>query len=239
IESAGGAMVTSNHILRDQVERKLRLLHLHGPKDETTKTLNMIRPILAGFQEQNLELTDLLQEVVDAINKLFWLKEVTIGLRDPDDKYRYKVMCGLRPDAWTAHKEIAYTLEEFLDSEHYKCSQMSRYTRVFLAEDKPFRDGEVDTFTRPILLKAIRKSVDDCIEGDYFDTHIFDENGGLIGWIEISGTKGGKFPDPMALRWIELLALIIGIAITRDDRSGRNEQAKSRLKPLIPFARNR
>ena len=214
--------MSSSNILRDQVERKLRLLHLHGPKDETTKTLNMIRPILARFQEQNLELMDFLQEIVNAINKVFWIKEVTIGLRDPDDKYRYKVMCGLRPDAWTAHKELAYTLEEFSNPEYYKSSQMSRYTHVFLAEDKPFRDEELNTFTRPILLKTIRKSVDDCIEGDYFDTQIFGENDDLIGWIEISGTKGGKFPDPTTLKWIELLALIIGIAITRENRSGRD-----------------
>jgi len=231
--------VDRNHILRDEVERKLRLQHLHGQKDETTKTLNKILPILARFQEENLYLMDLLEDVVDAVNKLFWLKEVTIGLRDLDGKYRYKVMCGLRPDAWAAHKQLAYTLEEFSDPKYYRGRQLSKHTKVFLAEDKPFVDEEVDTFTRPILLKTTRTSADNCIEGDYFDTHIFGENEELIGWIEITGTKAGKFPDPTTLRWIELLALIIGIAITRENRSGRNQPAKSRSKPFIPFARDR
>lgn len=116
---------------------------------------------------------------------------------------------------------------------------MTKHTRIFLAEDKPFLDHEVDAYTRPILLKATRKSVDDCIEGDYFDTHIFDENEELIGWIEISGTKAGKFPDPMAFRWIELLALVFGIAIKHENRSGRDQTVKDRLKPFIPFARDR
>ena len=232
-------MVQDNYILRDEVERKLRLGYLHGQKDQTTKVLDKLRPILARLQEQNLELMDFLQDVADTANSQFWLKEVTIGLRDPDGKYRYKVMCGLRPDAWAAHTHLAYTREEFSDPKYYKGRQMSKHTKIFLAEDKPFTDDELDTFTRPILLKATRTNVDECIEGDYFDTHIFGENEQLMGWIEISGTKEGKFPDPTTVRWIELLALIIGIAITRDDRSGRSEQAKSRLKPLIPFARNR
>jgi len=229
----------NNYILRDEVQRKLRLHHLHGQKDQTAKVLDKIRPILARYQEENLEFMDFLKDVADTANRQFWLNEVTIGLRDPDGKYRYKVMCGLRSDAWAAHQHLAYTREEFSNTEIYKGSQVSKHTRVFLAEDKPFIDEELDTFTRPILLKKERTSVDDCVEGDYFDTHIFGENDELIGWIEISGTKDGKFPDPTTLRWIELIALIIGIIITRENGSGRDQPTKSRLKPFIPFARDK
>jgi len=231
--------VQNDYILRDEVQRKLRLHHLHGQKDQTAKILDKIRPILARYQEENLGFMDFLKDVADTANRQFWLSEVTIGLRDPDGMYRYKVMSGLRPDAWAAHQHLAYTWEEFSNPEFYKGSQVSKHTKVFLAEDKPFIDEELDTFTRPILLKKERTSVDDCVEGDYFDTHIFGENGETIGWIEISGTKDGKFPDPTTLRWIELMALIIGIGIVRENLSGRDQTAKSRLKPLIPFARDR
>ncbi len=227
------------YILRDEVERKLRLSRLHGQKDQASKTLDKILPILARYQEENLALMDFLKEVVETASRQFWLKEVTIGLRDPDGKYRYKVMCGLRAEAWAAHQHLAYTREEFSNPESYRGSQVTKHTKVFLAEDKPFVDEELDTFTRPILLKEARTGVDDCVEGDYFDTHIFGENGELMGWIEISGTKDGKFPDPTTLRWIELLALVVGMAIRLENRSGRDQPTRSRLKPLIPFARDR
>ncbi|HIH00679.1 TPA: hypothetical protein HA259_01100 [Thermoplasmata archaeon] len=230
-------MVTASDSLHDEVERKLRAAYLYGPKDPTRRMLDKLLSVIAQFRESDLKLTKLLQDVADTVNRQFWLKEVTIGLKDSDGKYRYKIMCGLRPDAWKAHQELAYTLEEFTDPRYYKGRQLSKYTKLFLAEDKPFVDGEEDTFTRPILLKARRRSVEDCIEGDYLDTHIFSRTGELIGWLEISGTKDGKFPDPVTIRWIEVLALIIGTAL-QYEREGKGG-GEGRLRSLANIARGR
>ena len=232
-------MVTASDILHDEVERKLRAAYLYGPRDPTRRMLDKLQSMIAQFRESDLKLTKLLQDVADTVNRQFWLKEVTIGLKDEDGKYRYKVMCGLRPDAWKAHQELAYTPEEFSDPRYYKGRQLSRYTKLFLAEDKPFVDGEEDTFTRPILLKAKRATVDDCIEGDYLDIHIFGGKGDLVGWIEISGTKDGKFPDPVALRWIEVLALMIGTALQYERNSRPSGGGEGRLRSLANLTRGR
>lgn len=234
-----GHMVTASEILHDEVERKLRAAYLYGPKDPTRRMLDKLQGVIAQFRESDLKLTRLLQDVADTVNRQFWLKEVTIGLKDPDGRYRYKVMCGLRPDAWKAHQDLAYTLEEFTDPRYYKGRQLSRYTKLFLAEDKPFVEGEEDTFTRPILLKAVRNTVEDCIEGDYLDIHIFGERGELVGWIEISGTKDGKFPDPVTIRWVEVLALIIGVVLQYEGAPGPPDEAGGRLRSLANIARGR
>jgi hypothetical protein len=232
-------MIDAGQILHDEVERKLRTEYLYGQKDPTRKILDKFQSVVSRFREGGLELNVLLQDVADTVNRQFWLKEVTIGLKDADGKYRYKVMCGLRPDAWEAHKQLAYTLEEFTDPRYYKGRALSKYTKLFLAEDKPFVDGEEETFTRPILLKAIRATAEDCIEGDYLDTHIFGDRGELVGWIEISGTKDGKFPDPVAIRWIELFALFIGTAMQYERGGRQGASAEGRLRSLANIARGR
>jgi hypothetical protein len=204
------------------------------------KTLERVQAIFSRFLEERLSLIKFLQDVADAINRQFWIREVTIGLRDQaDGKYRYKVMSGLRPDTWEAYKQLAYTHDEFSDPRFYKGRQISQHTRLFLAEDKPFVEGEEGTYTRPILLKTERGSSAECIEGDYLDIHILGDKGDLLGWIELSGTKEGKFPDAMTLRWIELLAQMIGIVIMCETRlraisSEEDDSKRSRL-----FARRR
>jgi hypothetical protein len=232
-------MIDESMILHDEVERKLRSAYMYGPRDPTRKMLDKLQSVIVHFRENDLHLIKLLQDVADTVNRQFWLKEVTIGLKDADEKYRYKVMCGLRPDAWNAHMQLAYSLEEFTDPRYYKGRQISRYTKLFLAEDKPFVDGEEDTFTRPILLKARRTTVEECIEGDYLDVHVFGERGELVGWIEISGTKDGKFPDPVAIRWIEVLALIIGTALQYERSSRPAGSGEGRLRSLANIARGR
>jgi hypothetical protein len=230
-------MTNESSILHDEVERKLKLGYLYGEKDPTRRNLDKLQSVMTRFQENGLELMPLLQDVADTINRMFWLKEVTIGLKDADGLYRYKVMCGLRQDAWQAHRRLAYTLEDFFDPRHFKGRQISKFTKVFLAEDKPYVDGEEDTFTRPILLKAVRSAPDNCIEGDYLDVHILGDKGELLGWIEVSGTKNGNFPDPVAIRWIEFVALVIGTFILYDKRAREERAGEERRRSFANLAR--
>jgi hypothetical protein len=233
------SMDPGNEILHDEVERNLKMEYLYNHKDWASRTLDKLLSILIRFQENDLELMALLQDIADTINRQFWIKEVTIGLKDADGKYRYKVMCGLREDAWQAHKKLAYTLEEFTDPKYYKGRRVSKLTKVFLAEDVPFKEDEIDTFTRPILLKAKRVTAEDSIEGDYLDVHIIGKKGEIEGWIEISGTKDGKFPDSVALRWIEVFALIIGTALLYETRGRQGGSGEGRLKSLTNLAHRR
>ena len=210
-------MPVQQQIRADDVARNLRLEYQYNRRDPSCRTLDKIQPVIAQLQmPRKLDLKKFLDDVAELINREFRIREVTIGLRTPTDgMYRYVSMAGLRPDAWKAHSEIAYTLRDFTDPSIFKGRPISSLTVVFLAEDTPYLQGEEDTFNRRILLKARRRSVEDSIEGDYLDVNILDEKGELVGWIEISGTRDEKFPDPVTIKWVEHLGLIIGIALAQ------------------------
>ncbi|MDH3365438.1 MAG: hypothetical protein OEM29_05490 [Thermoplasmata archaeon] len=160
-------------------------------------------------------MSEFLQSAADVIRDRFWVKEVTMGLRSRSDGlYRYEVMSGLSDASWEAHRQLAYTLEQFEDPERYVFAQISNRTRLFLAEDNPYDKDEEGTFNRELMLKSSRKSLDETIEGDYIDVRILGKGGVLLGWIEISGTTDGKFPDVHSIKCLELLASVLGIALT-------------------------
>jgi hypothetical protein len=202
------------NIRADDVARDLRLEYQYNRKDASCRTLDKMQPILAQLIEPRLDLQRFLDDIADMINKQFRIREVTIGLRSPTDGlYRYVAMAGLRADAWKAHSILEYSLRDFTDPSIFKGRPISTRTVVFLAEDKPYLEGEEETFNRRILLESKRKSVNDCIEGDYLNVHIFNDRNELVGWIEISGDREEKFPDPVTIKWIEHMGLIIGIAL--------------------------
>jgi len=64
------------------------------------------------------------------------------------------------------------------------------------------------------MLQSSRKSLDGTIEGDYIDVRILGKGGALLGWIELSGTTDGKFLDVHTIKCLELLASVLGIALT-------------------------
>lgn len=208
-------MPVRDQIRADDIARNLRLEYQYNRKDASCRILDKMHPIIAQLQDPHrLDVDRFLGDVAMMINKEFRIREVTIGLRSPaDGLYRYVAMAGLRPDAWKAHSDIEYTLRDFTDPSTFKGRPISSLTFVFLAEDTPYREGEEDTFNRRILLEAKRKSVDESIEGDYLDVNILDEDGELVGWIEISGTREARFPDPVTIKWIEHIGQIIGIAL--------------------------
>jgi hypothetical protein len=209
-------MVQKGDVRQDEVERKLKLEYLYGERDRTRKLLDDVHALISHLDNRKINTRALLQEAADVVHKQLWIREVTIGIRDPSDgKYRYQVMSGLRPEAWRAHEGIAYTHEEFHDQSIFSGRWISDHTKVFLAEDEPFMEGEEETFNRPILLKAHRRSAEDCIEGDYMDVDISAPDGKMMGWIEISGTREGKFPDANSIRWLELIASVLAIALKR------------------------
>jgi hypothetical protein len=210
-------MVKKGDIRQDEVERKLKLEYLYGQRDRTRKLLDDLHTLVSHTYDRKTNTKGLLQDAADMIHKQLLIREVTIGIRSPSDgKYRYEVMSGLRPEAWKAHQGIEYAHEEFHDQTIFGGRWISKHTKVFLAEDEPFQEGEEDTFNRPILLKANRRSVDDCVEGDYLDVDITSYDGNMLGWIEVSGTREGRFPDSTCIRWLELIASILAIALLQD-----------------------
>ena len=54
-----------------------------------------------------------------------------------------------------------------------------------------------------------RKSMDDFHEGDYIVTTMPGLFSDLVGWIELSAPRTGKFPKKETLIWVELMASLL------------------------------
>ena len=200
---------------------KMRLDYLHGISDSPQKCLDGLQSLIALLRKPQMKIDDLLQESANLISKQLGIDNVSIGLRDPKDGlYRYKVMVGFRDDAIAGHKRIAYTRDQFFTDGHFIGSDISKYSRLYLAEDNVLTEEERKTFNRPGLLAMKRATMSDSLEGDYIDTKIFGANDELLGWIEISGTRLMKLPDASAIRWVEVVASTIGLALMLQDGVG-------------------
>lgn len=177
--------------------------------------VDCIHDLINELADPDIPLEKFLQDTVNVMHERLCIHEATIGLRDTDGIYRYKVMAGLEDSEWEAHQRLSYSREQFDDPSLYKFKQIGKYTRLYLAEDNPYQEGEEETYSKPLMLQSSRKSLEDTIEGDYLDIYIYGKNDELQGWIEISGMKNGKFPNAETIKVVELLASVIGAMIAR------------------------
>ncbi|MCJ2532997.1 MAG: hypothetical protein LN411_03620 [Candidatus Thermoplasmatota archaeon] len=197
------------------IKKRMSLSYQYDRANPANERLDCVQSLISALADQQLSMPEFLQSAADVIRDKFWVKEVTMGLRSRSDGlYRYEVMSGLSDTSWKAHRQLAYTLEQFEDPELYTSAQISNLTRLFLAEDNPYGKDEESTFDRELMLQSSRKSLDETIEGDYIDVKILGKGGTILGWIEISGTTDGKFPDVHTIKCLELLASVLGIALT-------------------------
>jgi len=193
---------------------KIKLDYMHGVKDVNQKRLDAIQSLLAHFRAPQLNIDALLQEAASHIARQAMIDGVSIGLKDPKDGlYRYRAMVGFRDDAVEAQKRIAYRKEEFGNGTEYFGTDISRQSRLYLAEDNAPKDAELRAFNRPALLSMKRRSATDSLEGDYLDVKIWGPFDELLGWIEVSGTRTMQLPDVASIRWIETVASVIGAAV--------------------------
>ncbi|HEX9908878.1 MAG TPA: hypothetical protein VGB78_10530 [Thermoplasmata archaeon] len=197
-----------------KIKWKMKLDYSHAQADKLNKGLDGLQSLILLLGKPNVGLHDFLQQAANFLAKQFRLRSVTIGLRSSDGKYRYEVMTGLREEAWSFQKSLAYSREDFSETtEVYKGEMISKLTKLFLIEDSPFPDDEKDAFNRPYVLGMRRRTVDDWVEGDYLDTHIMGSDGSLIGWIEIVGTVDGKLPDVTVIKWLETISALLTVRI--------------------------
>ena len=194
------------------IPRKMKLEYNFPAAGKTYKILDQVGGLLVHFQKPQLDMNDLMKDAASLVAKQFSLKGVGIGMREADGVFRYQVLVGYRAETEAATRKLAYTYEQFTNASVYKGTKISKYTKVFLSEDNPWLDNEKDAYNLPSLLGMTRRSLDDYLEGDYIDTHIFGKNDEIIGWIELAGTVSGKLPDMAAIRWIEFIGQLIGAA---------------------------
>ena len=205
----------------EEVARKLKLAYQYPKEDHTARTLDSVQSLLSLMGKDHNQ-TNVLREAAALVAKNLRIREVAVGLRGVDGMYRFEILVGYRPEAEAAHKKLAYRAEDFGDSSVYKGISISRLTKIYFSEDDAYMESEQDTYNRPMLLKARRMADDEAMEGDYVSTHILSPSGDFLGWIETGGTTGWKLPDAAAMKWIELVASILGLFLatraTRDHR---------------------
>lgn len=202
-------------VSHEDVARKMRLDYSYAKGDRNLRIMDAVQGLFSHVHAGKADTRALLNDAANLISRQFSLREVSIGLKSAaDGKYRYEVLVGYRKESEDAHRKLAYTFNEMYDEAKYKATILSKYTRLFLAEDEPYAAGEETTYSRPMMLKLRRKTIEDSIEGDYLDTNIFGSGDDLLGWIEISGTNGWKLPDIATIKWIEVIACIIGSALS-------------------------
>lgn len=191
--------------------KKLKFDYAYGQKEHVDKVLSGLDPLFAAYRKPKTKTRELLELSANIIYKQLKIREVSIGLRDAKDGlYRYEVMAGMNVGKWRAHEGLAYTREDFSRNDKWKGTMISKYTKLMLAEDNPYHEGEEDTVDRHEMIASKRHGPEDSIEGDYMDIIIHGPNDELIGWIEISGTWTSKLPDPQTIRLVELVACTLG-----------------------------
>jgi len=198
------------------IPRKIKLDYEHIVTDQSGRTLAAVQALMQQIESPQPDVRKLMLDASNLISRQFGISNVSVGLRGSDGLFRYDIMVGLREDAVAERKKIAYKKEEFYDAGPYKGYWISRYTKLYMSEDHPYADSDTGAYNRPILLKdSKRRSPNEALEADYIDVYIFDANNELIGWIETSGTRTGQLPDATAIRWMELMGCIIGIALRK------------------------
>jgi len=196
------------------VALRMRLDYSHGMKDHTTKVIEEIAGLCAKAKQVNLDLDSFLKDTADIISRLFGIASVAIAVWDPALRaYKFRIATGIGQEGTQLYKNMSFTKEQILDDRTYPCYEISKQTKLYLSEDHPYVEGQESTFARPALIGMKRRSLSDSLEADYLCVFVKGSDDEILGWFEISGTRLRKLPDVTAIKWIELIACILGAVI--------------------------
>jgi len=169
------------------------------------KIVDAIEDLVSKYQKDSI--ATFLLEAAMMINHLFEFKEIAFGLKDPaDGRFKYAVTIGFLPTTQEALRKISYSIEDMNDHVNYKDLKMGRISEYVM--DSP--EQELKTFNRPALIRKTRISNDEFLEGDYIDIYLYGTADDMIGWLELGAPKSGKIPDVGTIRWLELIASVVG-----------------------------
>jgi len=192
----------------------MRMDYSHGIKDHTTKTIEEISSLCAKVIRPSFELDAFLKDVVDLISKLFNISYLTIAVWDHKlGVYAYRAFAGFEKETAETYKRISYTKADVADEKTYPSYEISKQTRLYLSEEHPYAEGEESSYARPGLLGMKRRSLTDSLEGDYMCVYFSGQDNEVLGWIEASGTRLRKLPEATIIKWMELIACIVGSVI--------------------------
>jgi hypothetical protein len=196
------------------VALRMSMDYAHGIKDHTANTVEAISDLCARVKRPEYELDSFLMDVAQMISRLFGIANTAIAVWDQTHQvYRYRAVTGVWKEAADAYKSISYTKEQVIDEKTYPSHKISRHTQLYLCEERPYAKGEETSYERPALLGMKRRSLSDSLEGDYMCFDFIGAGDEIMGWIETSGTRLRRLPETSVIRWIELIACIVGTVI--------------------------
>jgi len=225
-----------NGIGPESIKAKVRMDYARLQKDPGIRALDSILDLAAHLKRRNVDARTLIEESTKLMYRQLHIKEVTVGLRDPSDGlYRYVAQQGVRKEIWDGHKDLVYEADSFTGKGKWKGTPISKNSILYLVEDQPYAEGEESTYQEHLSKVSKRRTLEDSIEGDYLDVHIIGVTGDILGWIEISSMWDGKLPDATTVRWLELIAEIIAIALSRQqDLASQNGTVRTAPRNLVP-----
>jgi hypothetical protein len=202
-------------VTKEDVIRRLKYSYAFAQKEPSSRILDSLMKLVHEGLKPGGDIVQFLTDVARMIDKHLQIKATTIGIRDPKDgKYRYVAMSGLTGEQWQHHRSLSYTFQEFFDPVKYRGTMISDRTKLFLAEDTPYNPDEIGTFNSKLAAAMVRRNPDDANEADYLDFFIRGPGDELLGWIETGCTSYGKIPDAKSIRWIEAIAMVLGLVLT-------------------------
>lgn len=218
----------------EAVKMKVKMDYARLQKDPGIRALDSILELTAHLKKPRLDARELIQDAMKLMYRQLHIKEITVGLRDPSDGlYRYVAQQGVRPEIWAGHRELAYSADSFTGRGKWKGTAISKNSILYLVEDQPYADDEKTTYHEHLSQVSTRRTTDDSIEGDYLDVHITGANNEILGWFEVSSMWDGKLPSANTIRWMELIADLVGVALSRQKDNA--PQAKPAQKAATPL----
>ena len=217
VQDSGDRRRSHTPIDHRDIARKWRMDYTFASADLASRGLDALHQLCSHMCAPSVDIKALCEEAASLIVKQFSMRDTTVGLRnEKDGLFRYEVVVGMKKESEEAIRKLVYSEDDFLSDKEYKGTTISKYTRLYLAEDSPYADTEKDTYNHPVLLSSRRRSLTESLEGDYVDVHILGEKDELLGWIEMSGTRTGNLPDIQTIRWVEMISRILAVAIIND-----------------------
>lgn len=183
------------------------------PKNGDENAMIAVASFIAHAIESNSE-ENIAKEAIRIIHRLFDFQFVSIALKDRNGKFRYVAQLGLPREKELVLFKIRYSNEDLFDEESYPSTKLSEITRFYMSESNPFKEDEIETFGRPVMIGKVRLNPDEMLEADYFNVYITDWNQEIIGYFELSLTRSRKLPDRTTIAWIELIATLMGMIIS-------------------------
>lgn len=199
----------------EELENRIKKDYAPDPRDEHDNAIEALNGLIILGMNPRTRLGSILSEMAKVIHRFFEFKCMAIAMRDPaDGLYKYVFTMGYSPSVSAAYKDITYTAMDVFDDKTYPSIKISKIARFYMAEDKPYKEGEEKCYSRPSLLKEMkRQNPDDLLEADYMNFFMYGSMGEPIGWLECSDMRTGKLPKRETVRGIEMIATIVSSII--------------------------